>query len=58
MEAAALFAVGRHRGVEMAAVFSISDSLAELEWRPEFHSDKTTRGLEAIVQAAMSALTV
>jgi uridine phosphorylase len=58
MEAAALFAVGRHRGVEIAAVFSISDSLAGLEWHPEFHSDKTTRGLETIVQAAMSALTV
>jgi uridine phosphorylase len=56
MEAAALFAVAQYRGVELAAMFSISDSLADLEWRPEFHSDKTSRGLEAIYQAALAAL--
>jgi uridine phosphorylase len=37
MEAAALFAVAAYRGVQAAAVFTVSDSLAGLEWRPEFH---------------------
>ena len=38
MEAAALFTVAHYRGVEMGAMFTISDSLASLEWHPEFHN--------------------
>src|SRR5262249_61198860 len=56
MEAAALFSVAAYRGAEMAAAFTISDSLAGLEWRPELHSEETVRGLETILTAALEAL--
>ncbi len=57
MEAAALFAVAAHRGVDVAALFTISDSLADLTWRPEFHSDRTRLGLENLYRVALQALT-
>ena len=41
MEAAALFAVAEFRKISLAAAFTISDSLADLKWHPEFHSTKT-----------------
>jgi uridine phosphorylase len=56
MEAAALFAVARFRGVEIAACFSVSDTLAELQWRPEFHAETTSDGLEDLFAAAIEAL--
>ncbi len=56
MEAAALFAVAAHRGVEIAACFSVSDTLAELAWRPEFHAETTEEGLKLIFEAALEAL--
>jgi uridine phosphorylase len=56
MEAAALFAVARFRAVEIAACFSVSDTLAELAWRPEFHAETTVEGLEALFGAAVEAL--
>lgn len=57
MEAAALFAVATHRNVDVAALFTISDSLADLTWRPEFHSDRTRLGLENLYRAALQSLT-
>ncbi len=54
MEASALFAVSKFRNVPMAAAFTISDSLAELKWRPEFHNSKTKEGLENLYQAALA----
>jgi uridine phosphorylase len=56
MEAAALFTVARFRGAEIAACFSVSDTLAELAWRPEFHAETTTEGLEKLLGAALEAL--
>jgi uridine phosphorylase len=56
MEAAALAAVAEYRGVEFATAFSISDSVADMVWDPQFRSDDVTRGLEAIYAAALSAL--
>jgi len=56
METAALFTVARFRGVDIAACFSVSDTLAELAWRPEFHAETTTEGLELLFSAAMEAL--
>jgi uridine phosphorylase len=56
MEAAALFAVARFRAVSIAACFSVSDTLAELAWRPEFHAETTKEGLESLVAAAVEAL--
>ena len=57
MEAAALFAVAAFRGVQAAAVFTVSDSLAGLEWRPEFHHAEVQDSLEAMFAAARAALT-
>ena len=56
MEAAALFAVARHRGAALGAMFTISDSLASLEWHPEFHNDRTHQGLETLYQTALACL--
>ncbi len=56
MEASALFAVAQFRGVEMGAMFTISDSLAELQWSPRFHSRKTSGGLETLYDVALAAL--
>ncbi len=56
MEAAALFAVATVRGAQLASVFTISDSLAELEWKPEFHTRHTAKGLETLFSAAVEAL--
>jgi len=58
MEAAALFAVARYRETPMAACLTISDSLAELEWEPEFLSRDTNAGLEKLYKASLAALSV
>lgn len=56
MEASALFAVAKYRGVDLGAIFTISDSLAELEWKPKFHLHKTRTGLEKIYRVAVDTL--
>jgi purine-nucleoside phosphorylase len=56
MEAAALFAVADYRGVDLAAAFVISDSLAELVWDPQFGAGATLSGLVALFDAAREAL--
>jgi len=54
MEAAALFAVGQFRKVDVGAIFSVSDSLAELVWDPQFHNAYKERGL--LFEVAKEAL--
>jgi len=56
MEAAALFAVGKHRKAEVASLFSISDSLTVLPWTPKFHLRRNQAGLERIYRVAVEAL--
>jgi uridine phosphorylase len=56
MEAAALAAVARYRKVDFATAFTISDSLAELVWNPQFGSEDTSRGLDRLYDAAVAAL--
>ncbi len=56
MEASALFSVAQFRNVEIGAIFTISDSLAELEWNPRFHLKKTKKGLELLYDVAVDAL--
>lgn len=56
MEASALFSVATYRGIELAACFSVSDTLAELAWRPEFHAETTEDGLKRIFEAALEVL--
>ena len=56
MEAAALFAVAAHRGIEIASAFVISDSLAELVWTPGFRDPLVERGLDTLYAAAVATL--
>jgi len=51
MEAAALFAVAEYRKVAVAAAFVMSDSLADLVWDPQFHSDATITALLNLYKA-------
>jgi nucleoside phosphorylase len=56
MEAAALIAVGEHRGIDVAAAFCISDLLGGLEWEPQFDSEKLALGMWNLYQAARRCL--
>lgn len=56
MEAAALAAVAQYRHAEFATAFTISDSLGELVWNPQFWSEETARGLDLLYEAAVAAL--
>ena len=56
MEAAALFAVASYRKIDLGAVFTISDSLADFKWSPEFHREETKEGLEILYKTALDVL--
>jgi uridine phosphorylase len=56
MEAAALFAVAEHRGLEVASAFVLSDLLTEVEWTPEFGSPEIERGLGTLVRIGIELL--
>jgi uridine phosphorylase len=56
MEAAALFAVTQYRGVDVAAAFVISDSLAELAWNPQFDAEVVGNNLVQLYQAVRAML--
>ena len=57
MEAAALFAVAEYRNVKMGAILTISDTLADLTWNPQFLHAKTQDGLETLYRVAVDVLT-
>jgi uridine phosphorylase len=56
MEAATLFAVAEFRKLQIGSILTISDSLADLKWQPEFHSERANIGLENLFKAAVGAL--
>jgi uridine phosphorylase len=56
MEASALFAVAAYRGVELGAMFTISDTLTGDEWQHRGHGEEVRRGLQALYEAALSTL--
>ncbi|MBN2240077.1 MAG: nucleoside phosphorylase [Dehalococcoidales bacterium] len=56
MEASALFALAQFRDVQIGSLFTISDSLAHLDWKPEFDSEKTMKGLETIFITSLDVL--
>jgi nucleoside phosphorylase len=56
MEAAAVFAVAQHRGLQAAAAFVLSDTLTETDWTPDFGSPEIGRGLDILVEAAIGVL--
>jgi len=53
MEASALFSIASLYNVEMAAIFTISDTHANLEWQPSFEEEKTKAGLTTIFELAL-----
>lgn len=56
METAALFAVAKYRKVKMAALFAISDSLADLSWTPGFHFKDLRTSLTTLIRTAAATL--
>jgi len=56
MEASALFVVAEYHAVELGSFFCISDSLAELTWRPEFQSVENRDSLETLYKIAVATL--
>ena len=57
MEAAALFAVGALRRVDVAGAFAVSDHLLVSEvWEPGFQDDALHRSLEGLLAAAVDTL--
>jgi len=54
MEASAAFAVAKYRGVEAGAIFTVSDYLGELEWKPKFHL--TDKYLKMLFKVAIEVL--
>lgn len=58
MEAAAMFAVARVRGVRAALLVSISDELGHPEWRPGFHDQRYVTTLVAAADAVVDCAVV
>jgi len=56
MEASAMFAVANYRKVDLGAIFTISDSLAEMEWNPQFHSKKLVDKRPLLFKLAIDVL--
>ncbi len=56
MEASALFSLAQYRKVSIGAMFTISDSLADLKWKPHFHFLRVKRGLQKLFPVAVEAL--
>lgn len=54
MEAAAVFTVGASRGVDVAAAFAVSDSLAEARWNPSFFEPALFAALARLDDAAVA----
>lgn len=56
MEAAALFALGAFRGVQVALILAISDELFH-EWRPGFHAEELRLAQRVATRAALAVAT-
>ena len=56
MEASAVCAVAQYRRVALATAFTVSDSLAELTWDPQFAAAEVQSGLMTLYRAAMAVL--
>ncbi|MBS0620876.1 MAG: nucleoside phosphorylase [Verrucomicrobia bacterium] len=55
MEAAALFAVAHFYQVDLAALFTISDTHADLEWHPHLEEEKPYKALHTLLSVALEA---
>lgn len=56
METSALYAVAKHRRIQLATVLVIPDVLSESGWRQAFQSKAVSSGLKLAVKAALKAL--
>jgi uridine phosphorylase len=56
MESSALFAVAKHRNVEIASMQVISDILSEEQWHPAFRKQEVRKGTENAINYAVQAL--
>jgi uridine phosphorylase len=56
MEASALFAVAKLRGVKIASLFVVSDTLEDEKWDPQFKSFNYKRTLNQMVDIAVDCL--
>lgn len=56
MEAAAAFAIAQHYKVNCAAIFAISDQLANLKWEPHFGEPEIDAGMKTILDVCLEAL--
>lgn len=56
MELSALFAAAEVRKASIGAIVVVSDSLAELEWRPRMRSPETADSLHALSEVALEIL--
>jgi uridine phosphorylase len=55
MEAAALFTITSLHQAEIISFFTISDTIGDLEWKPDFENPKTSEGLDTLVKIALKA---
>lgn len=53
METAALAAIAKYRGVELATAFVISDSLADGVWIPRFHCQEVSEALKKLHEVSL-----
>jgi len=56
MEASALFAVAKLRGVKIASVFVVSDVLGNEKWDSQFHKLDLTKNLNKVLDVAIDCL--
>lgn len=53
MEAAALFTIASLYQAEIISFFTISDTIGDLEWKPDFENPKTKERLDTLVKIAL-----
>lgn len=53
MEASALFTVASLHGAEIISFFTVSDTLGDLEWKPDFKNVKAQEGLDTLLNVAL-----
>ena len=56
LESAALFTLAKYRNILLASVFCISDSLADLKWKPGWHSKDSLENLKKIFSISSDVL--
>ena len=55
MEASALFAVAHYHKVDLGAMFTITDTHADLDWKPHFEDTRPRNNLRQILNIAIQA---